>query len=267
VIEISFNHWYPRDARSQYRPPTVGQHIAWNHAAWRVVEVRPVPEDRWTDEDRKAMAGRKPEYRAYALPVHVVVRPAELGDDVKDRSKDVHLRHRHGVTWYAFKDAHYAVCVQCREPQPCREEFGKRIAEQAMKQLARYETAGVCPACGEVITARQKHRTFSENLRIPGGPPVTFHVGRSGCLYSAAAYEKDWVAADPKRRRHTLSCPGHVTNHGDGTYDCTALSECPGAAAVHQSHSACRCPSCHANGFPGCYPKPNARRNTGEVTS
>lgn len=268
TTDLSYGaRWWPHGTRTSYQPPTVGEHIAWEHAAWRVVEVRPIPEDLWTDEDRDAVARRRASHHDQARPVSIVVRPFRLGDDVKDRNKDVHLRHRSGVQWEIYPDAHFPVCAVCHEPLPCREKFGERIAGEAMKRLSRYETAGVCPSCGEVVSARQKCRTFSENLKIPGGPQVTFHVGRYGCRCSAAEYEKQWVAADPKRRKATLSCTGHVTNHGDGTYDCTALNECPGAWAIHQSHAACRCRTCHANGNPGCFPRPNARRNEGEVTS
>lgn len=268
ILDLSSgDRWYPSGTQSRYRPPEVGQYIAWQHAVWRVVEIRPLPDDRWSDHDRQALARYKREYRDRALPVHVVVRPADLGDDIKDRNHDKHLRHRDGVTWYVYDDEHYPVCARCREPLPCREKFGERVAGEAMARMARYETAGVCPSCGEVVTARQKSLTFPENLRIPGGPPVTYHVGRYGCRHSAAEYEKAWVAAEPNRRRATLSCPGHVTNHGDGTYDCTELNECPGAFAIHRGYSACRCPDCHVNGFPGCMPKPNARRNEGEVAS
>lgn len=122
-------------------------------------------------------------------------------------------------------------------------------------------------ACAEPVTARQKCLSFSENLEVPGGPPVTFHL-RSRCNYSAVKYEQRWVAADPNRRRPTLSCPGHVTNHNDGTYDCTQLGDCPGPQARHPSYRMCRCPDCHARPWTwgrGCSPDPKATLNRGET--
>lgn len=256
------DRWYPDKARPTVLPPKVGDLIAWDHSAWRVIDVSPVPLDKWTDDDHRWVQQIKPAHRRAAEPVMVVVRPvAVTGDDPRSRDHDKHLRHRHGATWYIYPDAHYPVCASCGDPTPCREMSAQRIAEGAMAHMSRYETAGVCPACREPVTSRQKSLTFSENLEVLGGPPVTFHVGRYGCRYSAAKYETRWVAADPNRRRATLSCLGHVTNHNDGTYDCTQLAECPGPVAHHPSYATCRCPDCHARGSFGCHPKPNATLN------
>lgn len=248
--------WYPLGAeRLYYSPPPVGALTAIGHAVWRVVDVQPVPSEKWTDEEREAIEKISHKYR----PHMVVVRPVEItGDDPRARDHDVHL-HAAGATWHVYPDEHYPVCAACGEPLPCREQMAARIAEQSAKYMDRYATEGVCPACQEPVTSRQKSMTFSENLEVPAGPPVTFHVGRGGCRQSAADYEKRWVAADPNRRRAVLSCAGHVTTHNDGTYECTEFNECPGPRAKHTSFSVCRCPDCHARGPFDCHPPANAR--------
>ena len=265
------DRWYPDRARTQYKMPAVGDLIALDHAAWRVVEIRPKPEDLWTEEEREAMASyyRPDDVRA-VWPCNVVVRPAHItGDDPKLRRHDRHYRvpGGHRVMWHVYPDEHYPVCATCGDPTPCRERTAKREAEQAVKAMSRYEMAGVCPACEEAVSARQKSLTFHDNLEIPGGPPVTFHL-RGECRRTAANYEQRWVAADPERRRHTLTCPGRLTNHNDGTYDCTQLGECPSPTARHVSYSTCRCPDCHARPWTwgrGCRPDPKARLNLGDA--
>lgn len=84
----------------------------------------------------------------------------------------------------------------------------------------------------------------------------------------AVGYEKRWVAADPNRRRTALSCAGHLTNHNDGTYDCTQLADCPGPEVPHPAYTRCSCPDCHARPWTqgsGCLPDPRARRNRGNA--
>lgn len=259
--------WRPDRARQQYKLPAVGDLIAFQHAAWRVMEIRPRPEDLWTDEEREAVAAHyRPDDIRGVLPCNVVVRPAGItGDDPKLRRHDRHLRVPGGrrVMWAVYPDEHYPVCAQCGDPTPCRERSAKWEAEEAVKKMGRYETAGVCPACQEPVTRRQKTLTFPDNLEIPGGPPVTFHL-RSDCWSGAMRYEQRWVAADPERRRLTLSCPGRLTNHNDGTYDCTELGHCPSPTARHPSYARCRCPDCHSREWTwgnGCHPDPAARLN------
>jgi hypothetical protein len=135
--------------------------------------------------------------------------------------------------------------------------MARRVAAESSKRMSLFETPGVCPACSEPITLRQKSVTFEDNIEIPGGPPLTYHAGRSGCRASAAQYEQRWVKADPNRRT-ILTCPGHVINHGDGTYECSELTDCRGPAVSHPSYSSCCCPDCHAVDHPGCRPAADA---------
>jgi hypothetical protein len=247
--------WIPLGA--VFRDPFIGDLLPMSHQVWRVVEIAPIPEVDWTPEDYRRHhhpAGASDR----ALPRYVVLRPADLGDD---RRRDRHFKlggDASSYRWRVYPDEHYPVCASCTEPLPCREQMAERTAAIAVDRMSRYETAGVCPACGEVVTSRQRQHTWPDNIEVLGGPPVTFHDRRE-CHDGAVAYKKRWCAADPERRRTTLSCTGAVTTHGDGTYECTQLDACPGPGAAHPSYAVCDCPDCRTTGGFSCHPAPGAR--------
>lgn len=244
--------WNPSGTNRAWTPPEVGSLIALEHAVWRVIEIRYVPEVDWTDLDRRRAADRN------AKPLVVALRPASLvGDDPKLRSRDVHLRGSTRSRWDVYPGEHYPVCGKCAEPLPCREQMADRMVDAATARMDQYSTSGVCPACSEPITSRQKTITFADNTEIPGGPPVMFHA-RRGCRFSATQYEEKWAAADPEHRRVTMSCPGWITNHGDGTYECSREHDCPGLKARHQSFRRCDCPGCHTRADFDCHPAADA---------
>jgi len=232
---------------------------AFEHEVYRIIEVNPTPETDWTDAERAFVHGLKPEFQRRHAPRHIVVRPISItSQDVRARDHDRHFRFGGHMSLYVYSDEHYPVCAECHEPLPCRTQMAERVAEAAIERMSRYETAGVCPSCGEAVTTRQRSQTWPDNAMIPQGPPVTFHL-RGRCHWSAVEYEKRWVQVDPERRRTILSCKGHVINHNDGTYQCSELTGCPGPQARHPSYTVCRCPDCHARGRFGCTPSPNAR--------
>lgn len=253
-MSLVYRWWFPTGARP-VPCPEAGDLVPFEHAVYRVISVRDLPEEHWNDQDRAV----KPEFRK-ALRL----RPVELADHpdpVKAASGDRHIASARHHSWHRYPTEHYPVCASCAEPLPCREELGRKHAEDAVTRMGRYELAGVCPACEKPVSARQKSITFGENLEVLGGPPVTFHLRRQ-CRYPAEKYEKRWAAADPENRRCRLSCPGHLTNHNDGTYGCTQLTDCPGPSTRHVSYSVCRCPDCHAQPWRwgrGCHPDPSAR--------
>lgn len=180
--------WYPDHTKSQWHTPAPGDLIANDHTVWRVLDVRPLPQHLWDDHDRHRVASSG----ATHAPQAVFVRPAqskETGPAGRDGDLFFHTRPR-GHQWNVYIDEHYPVCVQCGEPTPCRERVGERVAAAEMADMTRYETPGVCPACTEPVTRRQKYQTFQENTQIPGGAPVTFHIGRRQCAYEAAEYAK-----------------------------------------------------------------------------
>lgn len=251
--------WHASGARSTNEPEP-GMLWPYEHVVYRIIEVKPVPESDWTDKEREYVASTVPAYRQTVLPGYIAVRPASItSGDVRDRDHDRHFRFGgRYMRLDVYDDEHYPICAQCLEPLPCRDQMAERVSTEAITHMTRYETAGICPACEEVVSRRQQSQTWPDNAVIPQGPPVTFHL-RSKCHYEAVRYEKQWVAADPDRRRARLSCDGMVTNHNDGTYQCTQLTECPGPAAEHRSYTVCRCPDCHANGAFDCRPSLSSR--------
>jgi len=248
-------YWCGEGTSRTHTPPEPGTLIAHEHAVWRVVEITDLPREKWTERELEDWL-----HGDGSTTMVVILRPVRItSTDVRARDHDMPYRWPRHIGWDVYPDEHYPVCSACGEPTPCREKIGQRVGAREMKRMERYETQGICPACQTPVTYRQRSLTFPDNVELPGGPPVTFHR-RKRCLYYAAEYEQAWVAADPGRRRATLSCTGHVTNHGDGTYDCTQLADCPGPAARHRSYSVCFCPE-HRPRALTCNPGPNARRN------
>lgn len=216
-----------------------GDVLPWEHAAYRVIEVRPL-----ADPDR---------------PTAVRLRPVR--DD--SHGSDLHLAVGQFYHWSVYPDPdHYPVCSTCGEPTPCRTKMAEITATEAGKRMDRYSMPGCCPVCREPVTQQQKSVTFAENLEVPGGPPVTFHL-REKCVLSAVVYERRWQQLDPQNRRCQLSCPGHITVHNEGTpgdtYECSEWPDCPGPQAAHHAYSVCECPDCHARGPFGCKPRHDAQ--------
>lgn len=236
--------WSPHGTTAQYKPPTPGTLVGWEHAVWRVISAADIPKDRWTDAERKAVAAGGATYR----PVIVVVLPYTADTDTPG-TLDQELRlvcHEHTV-WFVYDSEHWPACGRCGEPAPCREQTQARVAAAAAARMERYSIPGVCPACQQLVTARQRSITIPDNLFAgPAGPVVTFHL-RDCCWGFAVDYEARWAAGDPSRRT-TLSCRGSVTTHNDGTYECTEMTGCPGPRANHPSCTVCDCPGCHAKG-------------------
>lgn len=194
------------------------------HQPWVVHEVRP-HEDRW---------------RAYLRPIGAQYDFAQ---------------YNHGVSFPRWASVmvlpeHYSVCVRCGELPPCSEVWTGQVADAQTERAARYEVEGVCPACSEPVTRRQKAIRFEENLYVPLGPPVVYHQ-RSKCGFSAVQYDEKVaksVGRDPR-----LSCAGHHVLHLDNVFQCTN-ENCPGHDKKHRAFSRCyvngRCdrPECRALG-------------------
>lgn len=213
-----------------------GMLVPFEHQVYRVVEVR-----RRNDDELD-----RPEYlrRIYA----VVLRPIEItSDDPRARDHDRHRGSRKHQIWYIYPNEHYPICATCHEPTPCRDQMAEKHAARGAEEFSRYTMAGVCPACQEPVTKRQKSMTWEDNAVVPGGPPVTFHM-RYTCRGYARSYEQQWIQLDPERRKAVLTCAGSYTGHYDGSMDCTELDACPGRDASHRSgvnhypgHSTCYC--------------------------
>lgn len=225
--------WHPDGARRSYGRPEPGQLVPWRHLMWRVIEVTDVPV---ADLDEAEARWFKPGVGPY----HLVLRPADRGDDVRDRNHDVHLRCRPISTWDTYEDEHYPVCVECREPSPCRARMAARHSGQAAEKAAEVgERAemGACTACGELVSSRQRTIEFPGlNLDAPSAPSPVFHL-RQRCRSAAWRYEKKWVPAEPGRLWR-LECPGKTRRHADA-WDCTEGAVCPGSGVLHRDQSVC----------------------------
>jgi hypothetical protein len=234
--------WRPEGGEyREWRGLHPGDLFATYRAVWRVREVRPVPVIDWDEHDRENY-GMHARFRPVSeeewplRPVYLIVVPANGG-------KRVHKRMRPYVRRQAWVlHPHYPVCRDCGEPWPCRE---LEITREVRKESAEVERLaailpGCCWGCAEPVTHRQKSVRFDgENLLLPGGPDVVFHLrvksaGALYCLSAAVGYEEKWVAAAPGRRWR-LSCPGNVVRHLDGQ-ECSELTDCPGPDARHRGN-------------------------------
>jgi len=96
-------------------------------------------------------------------------------------------------TWAVLPE-HYSVCNQCLEIPPCRHTYYEEEVATAVARLTRdlELLPGICHACREPITDRQKSVVFPGlNLIRPDLPEGTaaFHV-RARCSSGRRAYER-----------------------------------------------------------------------------
>ena len=242
-----YGGWEPQGGHGKpWKDLEPGDLIEAGRAAWRVVEVRPVPVADWEEQDREyyerlTRQRRNPLFAPMGSPAPAEEewesRPLSLILVPADGGKRHHLRVR---PYGGFRGAwvlspHYPVCKDCGELWPCREvEISQEVDRQAA-DLSRLEKIlpGCCWSCGEPVTHRQGAIRFDgENLLLPGAAPAVFHLRRKGhCRSAAASYEKRWVAAE-EGRRWRLQCPGELVRHVDGD-ECTEDPLCPGGGVLH----------------------------------
>lgn len=244
------DRWEPdRGTYHNRTRPQVGDLVAWRYAAWRVQSVTPIEDYDLTDSQQKQLAGFKPEFRERHRPFHIVLRhhsgpvhikPGETAGFKKlhDGSREVSFTSwPHRRAWPVLTDP-YMTCSCHGHIWPCETRDQMVVAAHQAAQMDRLlitTTPGVCAACREPITDRQKSLTFPEpSLLVPGAPGPTFHAGRGDCWASAETYERNGrLVADPYLPR-LASCPGirfiHEAQHltGAGRIDCTAGPDCTG---------------------------------------
>jgi hypothetical protein len=128
-----------------------GDLIEWHHQAAAVVEVRPVPEADWNEEDRSRLDRYGP-------------RPFYLALRVIGEQRDRHYRYGPGLSrLLRVLPEHYAVCVVDGELMPCAHTRQERVIAKAMEQLER-----MCAHCQRVIEPGHttiRVRTFGEDGR------------------------------------------------------------------------------------------------------
>lgn len=227
-IRIRDDAWYPTEhVSSSYGSSlTAGQLVIWDRRGHRVIEVREREETNWPEKFRNLWVDQgMPDPKTWsARPFIVVVRPEDQPD-----AKPLHLLGSANSMWRVLPE-HYAVCRLCAEIPPCRHVHNETIAERATERFEKEMSIlpGMCHACREPITQRQKSVRFTgPNLIRPdlGDDSAVFHL-RSKCFNSMYAYDERWAKATGNPRR--FYCEGHRTVHQGGEQECTELAACPG---------------------------------------
>lgn len=239
------DRWHPGDRYEVgTRIPEAGQLIGWRYGAWRVVEVKVYGDADVADDDLEKLRGYKPEFRdkmrAYAMMLRLEVGPDLArehakkwhdGTDVAHVGGDVGSAHR----WRVLPER-YPVCNCCGHLWPCQahhQDEAAAAAGKSMVELMAKHQPGLCVACGEIITSRQKWLQFPEgSLFIPGLEGPMYHVGKSACYAEAAKYEREKrLPAYPDAAR-LASCPGFLFAHVASLLEeCTAGPMCAGLDA------------------------------------
>lgn len=189
--------WFPNGAHPSRKPPAPGEIVALDHTAYEVESISAVPRPEWTEEDWELVH----RYGSSKTPLRVILRRVSGPDKGCDELHhftargDIEGGTSGGTTWNVYEKRHWSACGRCGEPSPCREVCQERYIAARMERMNRYATPGVCPACSEPVTDKQKSITFADNIETPVGPPVTYHVGRVGCRLAALEYQKAWKAA------------------------------------------------------------------------
>jgi hypothetical protein len=250
--------WQPphRDSRDGYmnaRRLDEGDLVAWRYAVWVVHQIRPYQDYDLTDEQRakldKVLQVYRPDVRHQFWPFHVVFRhvngPLVLNDGETPDWKTLHDGTRevsytswpHKHAWFRLPDP-YMTCSCHGHPWPCQDYDRAVLAAHQLKQMDKLLATtqpGVCAACFEPITTRQRSLTFPEESRfVPGAPGPTFHAGRGDCWRAAENYEREGRLADNPGIVRLASCPGIRFIHeqlgmpAGKRIDCTAGPECTG---------------------------------------
>jgi hypothetical protein len=235
--------WYPFGGENLYsRRPEVGMRLGWRYAAWRVVEVRPVPDADLSDEDRQRMLMWKPEYRERGRPYGLVLAhergpllvEAKYVQRLHDGTRTTHVQVRDpGNAGWRTLPERYEVCSCHGDPWPCQDHERDRASEaQAARMERQLATAmpGVCAACLEPISARQKTVTFPEpSLIVPGAPPPVFHAKKADCWSAAERYELEKRLVSNPDAERIVTCEGLLFVHANGDIpDCSAGPFCSG---------------------------------------
>lgn len=270
----------------------VGDIVGLYYAAWRVTEVNPVEDVDLSDDDLRDMAIYKPEYRERHRPYYLVLAHVNgpiltpMPKTLHDGTRTVHLRVNRpgGRGEPKVMGDRYQTCSCHGHPWPCQDVLLDEIVTESVARADKLaaKQAGMCWACNDPITSRQRAVSYAgENLDMPGGPPVRFHT-RSQCWGSATEYELNWISVDPRRERILTwpKCSGTLVVHHDGSSECRSWSvpdsdwggesepDCKGHLTHdHGTMSSCLsaddepCPrGCRREGHPGCRTTPRPER-------
>lgn len=234
-FEIDGPSWFPQQrtgyATSESLAPD--QIVIWERNAYRVIETRERSRSDWPEayRDRWVDQGMPDPATWFERPFAVTLRLEQDPD-----AEPLRLLGPAGHAWNTLPE-HYSICRVCRQIPPCTHAHNQAVMAAAAKKLDAEMALmpGLCHACLEPITRRQKTITFEgENLVRPdlGDGTAIFHL-RTSCRPQAERYDARWAAAGRGRRRK-LYCAGRRRHHFDGTADCTEGETCPGDVS-HES--------------------------------
>lgn len=188
-----FDHWRPEGIVRQYgrRYPEVGQVVAYDYRAWEVTHVRI---DDFADDEQERARHYTPAGREKLKPYHVSLRRVHGARHHRENSNQDLALHVLGFAHWSFEvydEGRVPLCSCCGNPWPCLITVSKEQSEFETERLeARLARAGVgiCYACGEVITGRQKSAEYGTgNVDLPGYPTPRFHL-RESCRYERVNY-------------------------------------------------------------------------------
>ncbi|MFJ7895857.1 hypothetical protein [Streptomyces anthocyanicus] len=197
-----------------------GTLVVWERHPHRVVEVRERAHHEWPEKYREVWVKYgMPDPDSWDYRPCVVV----LRDEDRPDSKPAHLLGPSNKSWYLLPE-HYSICRLCHELPPCRHVHNEAIVGRASERMEKEMAImpGVCHGCREPITKRQKAFTFpGANLIRPdlGDGSAVFHTRRA-CYGALDSYDKRWAKAEPGRER-LFYCPGTITEHHDGSSECS----------------------------------------------
>lgn len=186
------SEWQGTNTRN--RKPSIGDVLAHDYSAWEILGIDPADEPRGIKISIKKLYGRH-DFNRGTLTV------------TGWRSTYLPI----------YEGSRVPLCSCCAMPFPCRESDAERIAADEMalmeKRMARAGVPGICYACGEVITTRQKSLTYPAgegNVQLPGYPSPRFHM-RDQCGNARWSYARarsrvfpDKLAFDPDYARQEL---------------------------------------------------------------
>jgi len=230
--------WYPacaqRHAYDAEPFPPAGAVVAYDRGVWRVTASRYLTEVEWNDGDRERYAALgqrdRKNWRWAPYRVEVEFAGGVLPDAFKRHAEDdgmggvLDVHAGSNTEWWVYPHGRWPQCSCCGEPMPCRAELQDLKVDAAMQKMETMgaKMPGCCWGCGEPVTRRHKTvRYAGENLDLPGGPGVVFHI-RQSCHYLAVKYETRWLAADTSRRRILTwpKCRGALHWYPDGSNTC-----------------------------------------------
>lgn len=205
------------------RRPRVGEVVGFRYSAWRVTEVRSVPDVDLTDAEQRRVAS------GWRHPCDIEL--LHLAGPMIDGEDQVVVRN-HGVLW-TWLGERFRTCSCHGHPWPCQ-DYDRDVLVATLNRDTRRKLAGagpgVCAACCQPITARQRTVAFPEpSLIVPGAPGPTFHAARLECWLDALRYETEQrIPAHPTVTR-LVSCPGiRFVHELGGHHECTAGPACTG---------------------------------------